>query len=60
MRHHPRGYALASVFILAGILAASFLVFMTRLQSATSTTTLAIKRRQAFYVADAVARAMSR
>jgi hypothetical protein len=57
MRTHPRGYALASVFILAGILAASFLVFMTRLQSATSTTTLAIKRRQAFYVADAVARA---
>ncbi len=56
MRHH-RGYALATVLVLGAVLAAAFLVFMTRLQSASSTTTLAIKRRQAFYVADAVVRA---
>ena len=57
MRRHRRGYALATVLVLGAVLAAAFLVFMTRLQSASSTTTLAIKRRQAFYVADAVVRA---
>lgn len=57
MRTHSRGYALVTVLVLGVILAAAFMVFMTRLQSASSTTTLTIKRRQAFYVADAVIRA---
>lgn len=52
-----KAYALPVVLILAGILAAAFLVFMTRLQAAQSTATMAVKRRQVFYVADAVARA---
>ncbi len=52
-----RGYALPLCLILATILSAAFLTFITRLEGATTTTTLAVKRRQAFYAADAVVRA---
>lgn len=52
-----RGYALPLALLLAGVLAAAFVVFLTRLGAATTSTTMALKRRQAFYVADAVSRA---
>jgi hypothetical protein len=52
-----RAYALPLCLMLSGILAGAFVVYITRLKSATSTTTLTVARRQVFYVADAVARA---
>jgi len=52
-----RAYALPLTLMLSGILAGAFVVYITRLKSAASTTTLTVARRQVFYVADAVARA---
>lgn len=59
--HHARrslpGYALPLVLLLAGVLAAAFLVYMNRLESSAAVTGSMLKRRQAFYVADGAARA---
>lgn len=52
-----RGYALPLVILLTGILAAAFTLYAARLEGMTETQRLALKRRQAFYAADAVARA---
>ena len=57
MRRRHRAYALPLTLMLAGILAAAFTLYVARLEGMTSTQRLALKRRQAFYAADAVARA---
>ena len=57
MRRHQPAYALPLTLLLAGILAAAFSLYVARLEGMTSTQRLALKRRQAFYAADAVVRA---